>query len=985
MNDPIQAIIAYRDQILIAEIGALLHDIGKCHPEFIKNKSIENIGNFDHCEIDNFLPHDLIVSMKDKRSRVNINNEEIDIYSIVKEHHSTNTKKKLIKLIQSCDRADSADDKGIVRKKQSMKNTVISSPFGYSKGRINLENLEKKRNNLYSHLIDSFRKYISGSVDIVAFRNNIIGDIKTEFTQALGETRIPSNDVTLWDHSHSTASLFKSTLYKMALGEVPEENRLQWRVFGCCWDGTGFVNRSKKIADILERNKILENIKEQLKIEFENEVPVGNAIYEDINGTYFTFPDLENDVLKEVAHKCAGRGLEIIRNHSSSEIFPFFVLSRPSRALTILADVLRFASAKRKIPKMSSTLYVDNDSDEEMIENNPKLTSTGEEQDICPICQFRPKALKSDTCNICRNRRRKRRDEWFSERKRTIWMDEVADANNRVALLVLSFSLDKWLDGTMVQTIYSQTFEDWYSCNERICNNRNYRRRISSGLGVDTEEDSKRNLAKHFMEFFISEVSRDPDFEDNQNNVMMRTSMFNTFFEELTTTIEEKDANGQDNPTYIKRVWENLKSRTGSTDPEGILSYLFTQNPSPARLYRIWKETEDFLEFAIEEMKKGLYCNKWKRLRFNIDISKINLKSNAFIKENTPYIVKIKGLEPESLLIFHSSDGEFYTIESLGKFKFKDKSEIHAVRKALKISVIYYLSEEDNPDMNLLEREQRIIILSGEQEEYYPLIIIAKSPISLQIIIPASDSPEILELITELYNERFANVIGKLPLNMGLLASRRKFPLYVLLDAQERILNDEGFKEPIIMDPYWKITKLRANKYYSLYPFKKSTSRDGYTLGDLKLVSRGRLYALYPGYFDFDLLSSTICRYKINYSNNRRADDDYNDFSGRPYFFYQIPKLVDMWRVLSNISSSQRSFIEEMLRRKIEEWRKVNDSNKNIVFRTFSRAVLKDAFEDIWENFREETQDFAMISSINRLLLDAIDLFMHTVKISEVD
>lgn len=987
MNNPIQIMKSNRNQILMGEIGALLHDIGKCHPDFIRKQSVENVRGVYHWKIDKFLDVHLINLMKNSKFDINIDNDKTDLYSIITEHHDKETTKKLIKLIQFCDRLDSADDKGIVREKQPMNETFINSPFGYSRQRIDLECLKPRLECLSHQLTDLFSKYVSDLIDITALREDMISNLEFAFSQALGETRKPSNDVTLWDHSHSTASLFKSMLCMMALKETPNE---QWRLFGFCWNGAGFVDKGKKIADILERHRIIENIRKELKQKFEDEIPVGNAVYEDTNGIYFTFPDLAGQVLEAAARECAREGLEIIRRKSEDEIFPFFIVSESSRTLTILADVLKSASLKRKIPKMSPLLYIGGDLDGERIADNPDPRFIIGDQDICPSCQFRPKPVKSEVCDVCKDRGEKRREKWFLEREQTIWIDEIADENGNVALITLSFDLDRWLDGSMIQTIYSQSLKDWYSKKgEGIHSNRDYMRRISESIGIEIEDGvSKKDLATYFMRFFMHEVSGDPNFQNGSNNILLRARVLSTFFEELNATHEEKDKNGQDNSNYVGKVWENLKLRI--EDVERILDYLFTQNSSPARLYRIWKETEEFFGFVIRRMKEGEYNYRWKRFRFETDVSKLILKKSISVKEKTSYILKIQKLEPENLLVLHHSNGEFFTIESLSKFTFEIRGKskkirgIEAVRKALETSLIYHLAEEDTPSENLLDHEQRISI-SSDEEEYYPLIEITRSPTSLRMLIPASGSTKMLRLITRLYNERFAGVIGKLPLNVGLLVSKRKYPLYVLLDAGERLLNDETFKESITTTPYWNAAIQRTDKYYGFYPIKNLTHNGHYTMNDLERLAKGRLYALYPGYFDFDLLTSTMCRYRINYNNRRRAGDDYGDLSDKPYYFYQITEMIEIWEILSNISSSQQSIIEETLKNKIIEWKTVRDPSKGAILRTFAEAVLKNAFGDKWENLRRETQDFLVSSALNGLLLDTISLFGHMIKAQEVD
>lgn len=957
MNNLIQNIKNKNQDILTGEIGALLHDIGKCHPAFIGAQSLEHETNFAHEDIDKFLDERLINLLKGKNCKLRINDKEIDIYSIVRKHHDRNSQNDLIDLLKSCDRLDSADDKGVVRKKQPKDSTLISSPFGFPKEKIDLLCLQKRLEDLQTNLTGLFQNYISGTLNITCFRKCLINNLKTAFSHVLGETRIPANDVTLWDHSHSTASLFKSVLCAMVLGENPDKAQLQWRIFGFCWNGIDFINRGKEVADIIQRNSIIEEIKEELKDKFENQIPIGNVAYEDNNGIYFTFPPLEGDKARALARECAEIGLEAIRGKSDDEIWPFFTLSEPSRTLN-LAKELKFASKKRTIPKMTPTLFSENqekDKNEEKISDNPEMSIPQSGKDICPICRLRAKSEKDVRCDVCKERRRGRLDSWFSSRENTIWVDEVADDNNRIALLALSFDLSKWLDGTMVGTIFSQTFEDW----------KNSRKWQSiQNILVEANKNSIYKVIEEILRIKESDKDR-------------AAKLLDIFFEENIGL--NKGSLGQ----HFSNIEERLQ--TDTLTKENLATYLFTQNPSPARLYRIWKETEDFFNLVTQEIKKKVYPCKWKRIKFALNYEELKSKTSEKIAEKIPYIIKIRGLEPENLLVLHTSDREFYTIESLEKFKFNDKSSVDAVKDALSKG-IDWIAKEDEPDINLLINGQNIEI-SGmlSEEDCYPFIEITKSPLSMRLIVPASNSMVILESIVKLYNQRFEKVLGKLPLNIGLLVSKRKFPIYVLLDAEERLFHTKEFKESVAMDVWWDITSLRNDEHYSFYPTNKSDNQK-YNLDDLALLSNGKLYALYPGYFDFDLLLGTQDRYNIAYEGKRRTNEDYRLFSNRPYYFYQIPQMIDLWEILkNNISSAQINFIEEALINKLQEWRKVNEKSKEEVFRKFTEATVKDAFSNNWDKLKIETQDFILSSAFNGLLLDTIILFRHTIKGGEIE
>ncbi|HQD58351.1 MAG TPA: CRISPR-associated protein Csx11 [Bacteroidales bacterium] len=952
-----------RVHILTGEIGALLHDIGKCHPDFIGKNSIENTPtNFDHSKIDNFLDNNFISLIKNDKFKIKINNNETDIYSLITEHHNNQNNNPFIKKIQTCDRLDSADDKGIVRRKQSKDNAKISSPFGFDKEIIELKCLQKRLDDLQSNLTGLFQNYISENMSIDCFRKSLINNLKTTFSHALGETRIPANDVTLWDHSHSTASLFKSVLCSMVFGENPDNSKLQWRILGFCWDGIGFINKGRKIADILNRNEIIEDIKNNLTEKFEVEIPIGNVIYEDINGIYFTFPAL-NENSEVLAVECAKEALKIIYNISNNEIWPFFTLSTPSRSLTILAGELKFAAENRNIPKMSPRLFIDR-KEEKLLVSLDMPTPKDEDEDknkvdICPVCKFRAKSIENERCNVCEERKTGRLNEWLSNRKNTIWLDEIADTNNRVALLTLNFDLEKWLDGTIIGTIFSQTFEDWKNSNDAIKffnNKQNTQKLEKQGIKID---DTFINLSKNLLKIITDEnITKDPGFKSN---------IINTFYEDIKSNQTIEDEN------YVEKFINNINERIkpAQFNSCNLQKLIFTQNPSPARLYRIWKETKEFFDLIINKINSEIYQNKWKRIKFSLDYTDLESK--------TPFVIKINNLNPQNLLVFHSTNGEFYTIESLEKYRCGEKSGVEAVKEAFRKG-INWISTEDAPDTNLLQNDQNVKIKNQISEEYYyPFIEITKSPLSLRLLVPASDSIKILESIVKLYNQRFEKVIGKLPLNMGLLVANRKFPLYMLLEAGGRMFKNKEFKDPESMDVWWDINGLRNDEYYSFYPVVNK--KDSYNLDDLARLSKGGKFALYPGYFDFDLLLGTDDRYNIFYKDKKRAGKDYKLYSKRPYYFYQFAEMMDLWEILTNnIPGSQINFIEEMFTNKLREWRNVSDANQEEVFTKFAEATIKDAFSENWNNLRIEMQDLILNSAYNGLLLDTIILFNHTIK-----
>ena len=1005
-----------RNDILLGEIAALLHDIGKCHPDFIKSHSIDsnelkhNNTPFKHHagDIDNIIKE--VFENKEENTRketgsdinnsndknnnsnnnvrdlmeffeqeFNINNElKSSIDSIIKNHHSRENRNKLEKLLMVCDRLDSADDKGIVRQKQHSQNTVISTPFGYTKEKIELDFLKKYFKILAEKMIEVFQNYEKDK-NIRTLRKEILNNVKDVFVHALGETRVPANDVSLWDHSYSTATIFKTELSRLALGEGYRAHNLsRRRIFGICWNGDKFINTGKKVADILVRKNIIEKIKRNIRKEFEVNYPLGNVIYEDINGIYITFPELDDYCkTKKIVRECAEKALYIIKVISKCEIWPFFTLSAPKRNLTVITDELKYAESMKKIPKMSPVIFIDNGSIERdkiwleyMYQKGKADESNKVIWDICPVCKIRKKNEGDERCKYCKRRNETRINKWLGNRRTTIWIDEIADVNNRYALLNLNFNLEKWLDGTMISTIFSQTYEDWF---------------------YGSRSKSKKNI--EILYDFNTRQSLNPDLQTVYKILEIIINNRNNKEKALDTFFDENLGIKSDYRKHIKNIKERIAP--APFNEKNLATYLFTQNPTPARISRILREVEEFWETVLVQISEKIYPapgSIWKRMKFSIDKDTLVLKNNETIDDYSrkPLIIKIENLEPENVhVLYDSCEGEFFSIESLEKFSYKNLKGAVAVKIALKEKCFNYLATEEKPDDNKLDVQniQDIKIENLQLDDYIPVIELEKTPDSLRLLVPAYDSIKILQLVTELYNERFKKVIGKLPLNAGLLVANRKFPLYVMLETGERMLNRKEFKQPEYMEPWWDLSFVQNDRFYKYYPIRKS-EEGHYTLDDLVPISKGQFYELYPGYFDFDLLSETNDRYKINYSKDSRSrmGGDYTLLSARPLYFHQIAEIVELWEILkNNLSSSQLNFLEQVLMEKKKEWANVRDDEKSQVYRYFAEATLKEAFGGKWVELSEETKDLLKRAANNDLLLDTLTLFNHILKDREVN
>jgi hypothetical protein len=105
--------------------------------------------------------------------------------------------------------------------------------------------------------------------------------------------------------------------------------------------------------------------------------------------------------------------------------------------------------------------------------------SQKETTDVCPVCGIRPqgydgagkrlnqKALNRNVCGICERRRVDRASTWAGDLQTTVWTNEVADENGRLALIVGRFGLEHWLTGEALASIMA------FEPSSRLCKAQN--------------------------------------------------------------------------------------------------------------------------------------------------------------------------------------------------------------------------------------------------------------------------------------------------------------------------------------------------------------------------------------------------------------------------------------------------------------------------------------------------------------------------------
>jgi len=490
VSDVLDKLVENRVPILLAEIGAYLHDLGKARREFIeyyskdRNSRDKKSGwDTDKHNFSSIFPEELRTVLNE--IKVPICGEEASLMDFIEKHHpekETNGKRKdceippPVRLLYArwngYDGMDSGLDKGRVMRRDEVKqrkdHTFIATAFGYEFKKIELSKIENLTKNLQEVVINALKQFKRDG-DIIELRK-VIGKIKEYYLNFLGETRRPANDVTLWDHSYSVATLVKCAVAKNIIdcsGASFDPLDFNWKVFSVNFDTLGLLAKGVKLGDILGYWECIKRAFKRIKEIIEVEYPIGNEIYRDTTGIFFLVPDIKLEELKSLILK----ELENTEPEFMPQIEEEKVCSDSNYKFTCDGpedDIPKDIEQKRR--------EIENRKREELKNSLPTVrkralqkiiypTSSArffysrfsgynwKNKEICPICRLRPMEENSGGCEHCLDRRRSRVEMWKEDPKDTIWFDEVSDHNDRIALVVGCFILDKWLDGSLIKTL----------------------------------------------------------------------------------------------------------------------------------------------------------------------------------------------------------------------------------------------------------------------------------------------------------------------------------------------------------------------------------------------------------------------------------------------------------------------------------------------------------------------------------------------------
>ncbi len=978
---------------------------------------------------------------------------------------------KLILAPDGADGIDSAIDKMVTNHeiaKQSKNHTYVSTAFGYENQKIDLtlpdtdeKSLTRIRNNYADKLANILENLKNNSDNIqnwIQKREDLLKETRKAFLNALGETRRPANDVTLWDHSFSVASLYKAALAEVVIDGWKAPKDIKWKLLGIRFDGNDFYNAVPKIGDVLGRKALVQKILDNIKILLEVIIPIGNEIYRDENGSVFLVPETcENDKILEInddvwnSIKCLELPAELDYNGSWNEKSLKDIVSKCSTIKEIIEELSSFMSqgiikpqivlseSSRGALNLGQILSKEKKWEPDIEKLKQKWNGKTEGYEKCAVCNLRPvpltaeeyenlknknwneltedeknsvKAFERKECLDCLKLSSDRVKEWYinSKWKRenpekpsfdtSIWIDEVADENNKIALVYLKFDLEKWLNGEMLNTFFSnplleEKFKNQFE--DELFNVPDYNKLIEL-------LEKAFNVNNFDLELSVYKKDGTTKLKARDLFQILVGNVFDNSPDELFQSIVESRE-----PDWQNRYPYPSCATRGDNKHKAMVFLLHTtrKHPSFARLRRVWETTKNFGIDIFEEVKRKV--NTKERYVFEFTDSP-NLKTTHTYyfkddKDNKGEIVVLKN--NKTAVIPASKDFIPETGQTL--YIFTDK---------------FFKNQVDSLKINNVE----------SPKSYTPIIPYQFEPSNTMFFVPLKEVWEFIKDIKKKYEIEFSKVQNRLPVKVGFVAFHKRMPMYAVLDTARRLMELNNSCPEILKvceiseleteencrlfegKPGNKVKKIKFENgevYYFSYstgdpekedlfhpyfivesnngwkvPVSSNENKEWKTIKHVKNLQTDDKVWFYPSYFDFIYLDTNTRRLSIG---KERKHWLFKKKSPKPYRLKQIDEFENLRKLLLarlKLTPSQLLNAYELLIDKMQHWE---------IDKTDKLPIEDSIFEDFVENIilsnpfrlkiKDETgkgqiteKDFEFLKStiLNGVFFDFIDMW-HTV------
>jgi len=640
---------------------------------------------------------------------------------------------------------------------------------------------------------------VSDAEPWLEWRNSAIGAdgwLRQAFMSTLAETRLPNNDVTLWDQSYVAAALFKSAAAGLVLSPVTNwqglnlKSQTRWRVLTVAFGSEHYEARAVRIGDWTGARQQIESFFDDVCRFVEVDLAVGSLLYRDDEVAAFSFPGQRFDGAADGSLDDAGA--EDLRAAIESEIDalarkrcfetpPLCRVSASTRSLIPMAAELEKARCAVAVPIHRSWTI------------EPSDETRGH---VCPVCQLRfngeperrrANVSKQRPCKVCRDRRKGRLDAWLASGTDTIWISEVADENDRVALLTLSFDLGPWLDGSRIDSLRAQSIADW--------------RRFNTTLGdIDNPVDPKNvyaSLVTH-IESFVRSPARVPSGRRQGK-----------LDDALLSSLNDGFGHEDDMEVFYQKVVEDRSDAPAWDDPRinertralWLAHQLFRKNASPGRTYRFWRTAEAFFAELLPRFREMASSNpnRWRTRRL---VLSADGGGQQQWEDRETYAGRYRDAPFE--VLYRASSNDFVTICNLARVLDEHESSA-SLEQALRNEPLK-LTGDDGEERILTPASVRDA--SSGLGAYPPLIVLDQTPARFRVLVPLNAANACIDAAVQKWEDELARVWDRMPLRVGVVAFPRMTPFQAVIEAARSVEEQLGDSDT----EWWRVVEARTRE-----------------------------------------------------------------------------------------------------------------------------------------------------------------------------
>jgi hypothetical protein len=880
MADKPQILISTGNALVLAAVGALLHNLGKITPQFLEKEL--KVGSFNYLFqhilhlIDSHCPSLSNIWEEECKKLTSLENQVLDTATVraltshsfrllqplddrsyvsgdlveylgVSEiwykkinhkygiEHIFPPGSRLTHLMQRAHHGASGGEKEGIWTEQQLgpDDLYLATPMGWEVPAPN----QAEISNLQRQVEQIIQNYLLAP-NILFPIQEFADELRPLLSQAIADTRRPLNDVTVWDIGLSgMAFLLTQAIGLMAhqrsidhdeLAKIDKDNSLFWRVLGLRTDGFDFLNNAPTLADLRVRYRLLQKSLDKVRRTLEK-MPVAVEIYRDENGSFFIFPDLP-----EQDYRIVQQALEpdlLIDGLRLAPILSEKLVNAPPKDTggDYIGDYIQQQIMTPELPRFHQP--------DAYIQVWQEAVA-----EICLACGMRPqgygadseyyreKAISRHLCYQCMKERSGVAERWVQAlNESTVWIDEVADDNGRVALLVGSLGIEVFVPsivypGDVQEQKYPELQVSFLGASppdghEFPLTNRNIgfswnatKQLLIGPVGTNIPTKFRNNSVTIHYPRQVEVTIQDITFDGSEFVLELQENLT------LSGLAKGDDIKcwGQDfvvtaNQT-IRTNSSTAKDKVATSILWGDGTYLFTviagtqkeiaelrvgaRSQSFARLRRVWETTRHFWQEVLPTDK-----------------------DSDVVQSVTGTVVGLTGprLEIRGTLNQNDSLGLFHTYELvLGPIRLSvvwDPEE----RRLITCDNLKYLAEPEQLGQGVkawldqhkgqpLVIEEPVSYGSKNKEwgtitvervdrlpgSYTPVVPILAEPRTFMALVPADKALAAVDAIRQKYEREMGKVRNRLPLHLGVVYFHRRTPLRAALDAGRRMLQQKS-------------------------------------------------------------------------------------------------------------------------------------------------------------------------------------------------